>query len=267
MLRREAVETMSHRDSHLIFGYCRNLPEMMIYLCAAFYLQVLELHERLFEYTWIAADTAKLVIYQECIPIFMNAKQLKDILAQKHRANVSNIYVCEVYNCRIINEYRWLDNLSVIQETDDIFIYHVKPHEKCCEYIFSSRQPFYVRHQTTAEEVIGCPLLMTLPLNRPITGKEIHEELWKLVHPLLHNQNLKMVDKLPFGFYYGTNQNDTCCIHELPNTNKPFYLTQHDHSSTSPLRVLRFMIIWTDSTQLNTTQVDQKNRIRHISAL
>lgn len=263
MLRKEVVTTMSDENHDLMFGYCHDLPEMIIYLCAAFYLEVFELQERLFEYTWVDSNdtnTGKLMIYQECISIFETAAQIKERLAAKHRARIWNMYICDIYKHRIFREYRSMDNLSTIDNNDydDIFVYHVKPHEKCLNYPWSCLdvQTFYIRHETTNKESIGYPILLKLPLHIPITCNEICQELWRLVHPLLQNQDLKMDDdELPFRFHYGPNHKD---IYPLPSTDKPFPLSGQDG--------LRFIVIWTDCRQMNTTQVQKKDRIRHISA-
>ena len=133
------------------------------------------------------------------------------------------MFVCDIWKSKIHPELRKAESVDNInRKQDDIFIYrssrpnldsdewkchenNIKEHEfEFVTFVVNNQHRSHRssdNQQINEDEAIGYPLLITLPARITITMKQIRGELWRLVQPLLPNDNLSIDDELPFEFW------------------------------------------------------------------
>mmetsp|Transcript_30044 Transcript_30044/g.47979 ORF Transcript_30044/g.47979 Transcript_30044/m.47979 type:complete len:1184 (-) Transcript_30044:396-3947(-) len=117
-----------------------------------------------------------------------------------------------------------------------------------------ARQQYMNAQQRFEDEPIGYPLLVTLPMQIPVSKAQIRKALWKLIQPFLRDENLTLEDELPFEFWaaWGFDNHQ-----KIDDTQTVFELNQ---------RNLKFLVHWKDVNQYKSELYSMQNRERDETA-
>eukprot|EP01084_Bolivina_argentea_P286667 491787_1 len=232
---------LKHLDCKIIFpvfGYIRNLcdkltmkllPDLILYICVSFYY-----------------DSAE-----------------------------NEIYICDVWKSKFHRELRKADAIDDInRKSDDIFVYRSRI-QNICQWKHYNKplkhQTFVIYHQHDVlarqgylpppqpmfeMEEIGFPLLITLPMNVPVTMKQVYIRIWKIAKPYFKDQKLIMdCNNKPFSFVESWGFN---------NSNRIEIQLSNEICDIAERKNVKFFIHWKDAKNYDGSRFTA--RIRDKSA-
>ena len=202
------------------------------------------------------------------------------------------LFTCDVWKSKIYRELERHDSIADIKpKYDDIFVYHsLRPNLKEWELkqpeidedkaenqnqfnekgeekydyqtfvvnnqhrVLSRQEYLHSTHSGYKDEPIGFPLLITFPRKIRVTLKSIGQELFKLIKPLMKNQNLTMDDELPFEFWavWGSDEH------------RKILIVDSDEILDITMQNMKFIIHWSDATQYKSEYYTTTNRLRNM---